>query len=232
MSGETFAGRLERVRRRIGASCARSGRDPSSVRLVAVTKTQPASVVAEAARAGLTDFGENRVQEGVAKIEELRTEFPRLVWHLIGRLQSNKAKTAVKYFQEIESVDRDGLAGRIAAEARARNRIVPVFLEINLGSEQTKGGVGSGEARTLLARALSEEGLEVRGLMAVPPYLEDPEAVRPYFRQLRELRDRLREETGSALPELSMGMSHDFEAAIEEGATTIRVGTALFGERS
>jgi pyridoxal phosphate enzyme (YggS family) len=229
---EPFAARLESVRRRIAGACVRAGRDPSSVRLIAVTKTHPAAVVREAARAGLTDFGENRVQEGVAKIEALRGEFPGLAWHLIGRLQSNKAKTAVKYFQEIESVDRDALVGKIAAEARARNRVVPVFLEINLGSEQTKGGVAPGEATTLLHRALAEAGLEVRGLMAVPPYQEDPAAARPDFRQLRALRDRLREATGAALPELSMGMSRDFEEAIEEGSTTVRVGTALFGERS
>ena len=231
MTAEGFAGRLAGVRSRIAAACARAGREPSSVRLIAVTKTHPAAAVREAALAGLTDFGENRVQEGVAKIEALRPEFPHLAWHLIGRLQSNKAKTAVKSFQEIESVDRESLLGKIAEEARAGQRAYPIFLEVNLGSEQTKGGIPPGGALPLLRAALAAPSLEVRGLMAVPPFREDPEEVRRDFRELRELRGRLRDATGAALPELSMGMSHDFEVAIEEGATTIRVGTALFGER-
>lgn len=231
MTAEPFAGRLAGVRTRIERACARSRREPSSVRLIAVTKTQPADVVREAALAGLTDLGENRVQEAVAKIEALRPEFPRLSWHLIGRLQSNKAKTAVRYFQEIESVDRESLLGKIAEEARAGQRTFPIFLEINLGSEETKGGVAPTDALPLLRAGLAAPSLEIRGLMAVPPYREDPEEVRRDFRELRELRDRLRDATGAPLPELSMGMSHDFEVAIEEGATTIRVGTALFGER-
>lgn len=229
--GAPLAERLEDLRRRIRRASERSGRAPEAVRLIAVTKTHPEAVVREAARAGLADFGENRVQEAIRKVDALRQEFPGLRWHLIGRLQTNKAKSAVKYFQEIESVDRESLIHRLAAEARAISKEMPILLEINLGLEEAKGGVAAREALPLLKVALAESPLSVAGLMAVPPFGENPEAVRPYFRQLRELRDRLRDASGAPLPELSMGMSHDFEAAIEEGATTVRIGTALFGER-
>jgi pyridoxal phosphate enzyme (YggS family) len=199
--------------------------------MIAVTKTHGAETVRAAIAAGLTEFGENRVQEGASKIEVLREEFPDLFWILIGRLQTNKVKTALKYFQEIQSVDRDSLLEKIAREARAQAAVVPILLEVNIGGQESKGGVAPEACGALLEKALAEPSVRVRGLMSVPPPREDPEDARPSFRELRELRDRLEQETSSPLPELSMGMSQDFEVAVEEGATQVRIGTALFGER-
>jgi pyridoxal phosphate enzyme (YggS family) len=226
-----IAGRAAEVRRRISGACDRAGRDPSSVSLVAVTKTHPASTVRAAVEAGLTDFGENRVQEGVEKMAEL-AGLPGLKWRMIGRLQTNKVRAAVNSFQEIQSVDRLELVGRIAREAQGRETPFPVLVEVNLGGEDTKGGVEPEGAEALLREALAATSLRVEGLMAVPPFREDPEESRPQFRRLRELAESLRQRTGSPLPHLSMGMSHDFEVAVEEGATIVRVGTALFGTRA
>jgi pyridoxal phosphate enzyme (YggS family) len=231
VTAKDLPGRLREVRERIARACERGGRDPGGVTLVAVTKTHPAAVVRRAAEAGLAVFGENRVQEGVAKIEALRLDFPRLSWRLIGRLQSNKAKTAVRYFAEIQSVDRSSLLEILSREAGASGRRLPVYVEVNVGGEASKGGVDPGGARALVESALAAPSIELRGLMTVPPFSEDPDASRSSFRELRALRDRLRDETGAPLPGLSMGMSHDFEVAIEEGATVVRVGTALFGPR-
>lgn len=199
--------------------------------MIAVTKTHGAQSVRAAVAAGLFEFGENRVQEGVGKIEALRADFPGLCWILIGRLQTNKVKLALKYFQEIQSVDRDSLLEKIAREARAQATIVPILLEVNIGGQESKGGVEPGACEELLEKALAEPSVRVRGLMSVPPPRDDPEDSRSSFRELRELRDRLEQDTSSPLPELSMGMSHDFEVAVEEGATQVRIGTALFGER-
>lgn len=222
--------RVRAVEERIARACERAGRERSAVTLVAVSKTHPVAVVRQAIEAGLTVFGENRVQEGVRKIEALRGEFPRLSWRLIGRLQSNKAKTAVRYFEEIQSVDRISLLEILSREAGASKRC-PVYVEVNVGGESSKGGVPPVECGALVRAALAAPSIELRGLMTVPPFSDDPEASRPFFRELRDMRDRLEQETGSALPGLSMGMSHDFEVAIDEGATVVRVGTALFGPR-
>ncbi|HWC64726.1 MAG TPA: YggS family pyridoxal phosphate-dependent enzyme [Thermoanaerobaculia bacterium] len=224
--------RVRAVEERIARACERAGRERSAVTLVAVSKTHPVAVVRQAIEAGLTVFGENRVQEGVRKIEALRGEFPRLSWRLIGRLQSNKAKTAVRYFEEIQSVDRISLLEVLSREAEAKDIRLPIFVEVNVGDEASKGGVAPGDGAALVRACLEAPGIALRGLMAVPPFAEDPEASRPYFRRLRDLRDRLRDETGAALADLSMGMSHDFEIAIEEGATVVRVGTAIFGARA
>ena len=226
-----LAARVRSVEDRIARSCERSGRDPGGVTLVAVTKTHPPETVRRAVEAGLTVFGENRVQEGSRKIEALRPDFPGLSWRLIGRLQSNKAKTAVKYFEEIQSVDRLSLLEVVAREAGAAGRVLPVYLEVNVAGEASKGGVEPEGLESLVRAAAGRAELRLAGLMAVPPFSEDSEASRPYFRELAALRDRTAAATGVELPGLSMGMSHDFEIAIEEGATVVRVGTALVGPR-
>ena len=231
MSAEGIAERALRVRERIAGACDRAGRDPGSVRLIAVTKTHDAGTVRMAIEAGLADFGENRVQEAASKIDALRADFPGLSWTLIGRLQTNKVKTALKYFQEIQSVDRDSLLEKIAREARTRAEAIPILLEVNIGGQESKGGVEPDACGALLEKAIAEPSVRVLGLMTVPPPFDDPRDARPSFRRLRELRDRLEQRTSSPLPQLSMGMSHDFEVAVEEGATQVRIGTALFGER-
>ena len=230
--GAEIARRRASILEAVEAAAARSGRKPSDVALMAVTKTHFADVVRLAARAGLTRFGENRVQEGAPKVEALRGEFPDLEWRLIGPLQTNKAKTALQWFQVVETVDRERLAQRLESLLAGESRIVPVLLEVNVGGEASKSGVEPAAAPQLLDATLACPHLEVRGLMTVPPYDEDAEKSRPYFAALRELRDALARRTGRPLPELSMGMSHDFAVAVEEGATEIRVGTALFGARS
>lgn len=226
------ADRLAVVRAGIEEACARAGRDPSAVTLVAVTKTHPPETVREAVEAGLTIFGENRVQEGARKIDALRGNFPALSWRLIGSLQTNKAKTAVKYFEEIQSVDRIPLLDILSREAGAAGRRLPIYVEVNIAGERAKAGVPPEECASLVAAAHALPEIELRGLMTVPPFTDDPEESRPFFRKLRELRDRVGESTGEPLRGLSMGMSHDYPVAIEEGATVVRVGTALFGERS
>jgi len=216
----------------VAAAARKTGRHAGDVALMAVTKTHSAEVVRAAARAGLTRFGENRVQEGAPKAEALRTEFPGLEWRLIGPLQTNKAKTALQWFQVVETVDRERLAQRLESLLQEGGRRLPVLIEVNLAGEASKSGVSAVDAPRLLDSVLACPHLEVRGLMAVPPYDPDPEKSRPHFAALRELRDRLATAAGRSLPELSMGMSHDFAVAVEEGATEIRVGTALFGARS
>ena len=231
LSAEEIAARRDGVLSRIARACERAGRDPAGVSLLAVTKSHPAETVRRAALSGMTLFGENRVAEGAGKIQELRQELPHLAWRLIGPLQTNKAKPALQYFSVIESLDRERLAARLEGLLAAEDRVFPVLLEVNLGGEATKSGVPPGEVEGLAASALACPHLEVRGLMAVPPFGADPEETRPYFRQLKQIRDRLADRFGKPLPELSMGMTHDFEVAVEEGATEVRVGTALFGPR-
>jgi pyridoxal phosphate enzyme (YggS family) len=172
------------------------------------------------------------VAEGVEKIQALSGEFPDLEWRLIGPLQTNKAKPALQYFAVIESLDRERLAVRLEGLLAPEGRRFPVMIEVNLGGEETKSGVPPEEAEALAARTLELPHLEVRGLMAVPPFTEDPQGARPYFKRLRDIRDRLADRFGRPFPELSMGMTHDFEVAVEEGSTEVRVGTALFGSRS
>ena len=227
-----IARRREDVLERIARAAARAGRHPGEVTLMAVTKTHPAETVALAARAGIVRFGENRVQEGVAKIAAVSPEFPGLEWRLIGPLQSNKAKTALQWFGVVETLDRERLAARLEAMLVETGESLPVLLELNLGGEASKAGVPPEEAERLLEAALACPHLEVRGVMAVPPYDPDPEQSRPYFRRLAGIRDSLARRFGRPLPELSMGMSHDFAVAVEEGATEVRIGTALFGPRT
>ncbi len=184
-----------------------------------------------AARVGQILFGENRVAEGARKIEATRAEFPRLSWRLIGTLQSNKAAAALQYFSALESLDRQRLVERLEKLLSDRGARLPVLLEVNLGEEPTKSGVAPGSLEALATAAFAAPHLEVRGLMAVPPFDPDPERARPHFRRLRQLRDALADRLGRALPELSMGMSHDYPVAVEEGATEVRLGTVLFGPR-
>jgi len=229
----------EIARRRDGAletiarAAERAGRRAADVALMAVTKTQSADTVRNAARAGISLFGENRVQEGTAKIEALGSEFPGISWRLIGPLQSNKAKSALQWFAAVETLDRERLATRLEALLAETwpGRVLPVLLEVNVGAEASKSGVSPEETPRLLQVALACPHLEVRGLMAVPPYDEDPEKSRSHFRRLAALRETLADEAGRPLPELSMGMSHDFAVAVEEGSTEVRIGTALFGPR-
>ena len=221
--------RLAAVRRRVDAAAIDCGRDPAVISLISVGKTFPAAVVNEAVTAGATDLGENRVQEAVAK----RPEVAKARWHLIGPLQRNKARAALEVFDFVHTVDRFEIADRLQylLTEHWTERILDVLVEINVAEEPQKAGALPEDARELLEHALGCDRLSVCGLMAIPPWAEDPEASRPWFRKLRELRDRLQYEVGHSLPELSMGMSHDFEIAIAEGATMVRVGTAIFGPR-
>jgi pyridoxal phosphate enzyme (YggS family) len=225
VSGE-IGKRLADVQARIRAAAARSGRPPDAVRLVAVSKTVPAARIQEALAAGVTILGENRVQEARDKIRLL----PDATWHLIGHLQTNKARLAAELFALIHSLDSIRLAEELDRHGAQAGKVVRCLVEVNVGGEAQKSGLPETEVPALLAAARGLPGLAIQGLMAVPPFLPEPEAVRPYFRALRALRDRLARE-GFALPELSMGMSHDFEVAVEEGATMVRVGTAIFGAR-
>jgi pyridoxal phosphate enzyme (YggS family) len=229
-----IAERLANLRTRIDEACRRAGRPAGGVTLVGVSKTQPAAAVAEALRAGLTVFGENRVQEAIAKSRELPSGMATgIAWHLIGPLQSNKVRAALGLFQTIHSIDRPGIAEAIDREAGARGLSVSGFLEVNLGGEASKHGFPAdglaGAARPLAGLP----HLRIAGLMAIPPQGGSPEDSRPWFRRLRELRDELagRPEWAGFPGWLSMGMSEDFEVAVEEGATHVRVGTALFGPR-
>jgi pyridoxal phosphate enzyme (YggS family) len=231
LTRDEIAGRLAEVLARMERAAARRGRDPSAVALLAVTKSHPPETVRRAALAGIRRFGENRVAEGAEKVQALRPEFPDLEWRLIGPLQTNKAKPALQYFSVIESLDRERLAARLEGLLAAESRRVPVLLEVNIGGEATKSGADPRQTEALAAAALACPHLDVRGLMAVPPFTEDPEQARPYFRRLAEIRDRLAGRFGREFPELSMGMTNDFEVAIEEGSTEVRLGTALFGPR-
>jgi pyridoxal phosphate enzyme (YggS family) len=210
------------VRDRIAAAAERAGRDAGSVRLIAVTKTFPPEVCAAAVQAGLTDLGENRVQEGVAKAAALAASGLAPVWHLIGHLQGNKVKAALGAFAVIHSVDSVDLARLISRRAE---RPVDVLLEVNVAGEATKFGLSSDETPEACRAIAGLPNLNVRGLMTVAPQTEDAEMVRPVFRRLRTLAEQL------GLSELSMGMSGDYEVAVEEGATMVRVGSALFGPR-
>ena len=224
-----IAERLQRVRDRISAACDRAGRDPGSVRLIAVSKTVPIAGVAEALAAGQTHFGENRVQEALAKMAEAG---PGATWHLVGHLQKNKARHAVGAFALIHGLDDRELAFELDRRAAARSTRQPVLVQANLSGEATKRGSDEDGLLPLLTAVANLPHLELRGLMIVPPPVDDPELSRPWFRGLKQLRDRAASLLGRPLPELSMGMTDDFEVAIEEGATMVRVGRAIFGERA
>lgn len=217
---------LNRVQERIARAAERAGRDPAGVRLVTVSKTFSAKKVQEAARAGANLFGENYVQEARAKMTDLADLY--LEWHFIGRLQTNKAKDVVKGFSLIHSVDRMKLARELNRRAEEK---VSILIQVKLADEATKGGVDEAGTLDLLREANELENLEVRGFMVMPPFFDQPERARPYFRRLTALAREARQKTGLALPELSMGMSGDFEVAVEEGATLVRVGSAIFGAR-
>ncbi len=216
---------LAEVKNRIERAALNCGRNPSDIKLVAVSKTHPANVLQAAIAAGANVFGENKVQEAEGKIEEFGKE--NIEWHLIGHLQSNKAGKAVKLFDVIHTLDSVELARRLERICIEENReSLSVLIEVDLAGEASKSGVGENDLPKLVEFLQTCERLKFDGLMIVPPYFEDVEKVRPFFKRLREIRDEV-------LPngELSMGMSHDFELAIEEGATIVRVGTAIFGER-
>jgi pyridoxal phosphate enzyme (YggS family) len=220
------------LRSRIAAAAIRVGRDPADVKLVAVSKTHPASAISEAINAGCKVFGENKVQEAEAKISEIG----RLAaeWHLVGHLQSNKARKAVQLFDVIHSVDSAELAQRLERLCVEEDRgELSVFVQVDLAGEETKSGVAEDELQRLIDFLRRSERLHFDGLMVLPPFFDNPEATRPFFVRLRAIRDRLADDGvfANGQGELSMGMSHDFEVAIEEGATVIRVGTAIFGER-
>ena len=223
------------VRERLAAVARRVGRRPEEIALMAVSKTHPPERIREAYDAGLRLFGENRVQEFAGKAAAL-ADFAEADWHMIGHLQTNKAGKAAELFNAVDSVDSVKLAEKLDAAARSLHKKLSVLIEINVGGEAAKSGVApdSRDLEDLLVAAPRFEALEFRGLMTVPPFTDDPQQARPYFRKLRQLRDEIsaRKLPAVAMDVLSMGMSHDFEVAIEEGSTCIRVGTAIFGERS
>lgn len=224
-----IAENLEGVRKRIARAAIRAGREASDITIVAVSKTFPAAAIRSAFEAGLRHFGENRVQEWESKQPELRDL--AATWHLVGHLQSNKARRAVHLFSRVDSVDSLALARKLDAAAVEKQKKLPVLIEVQLSEEAAKSGVAESELPALGEAISNLPHLELLGLMTVPPYSDDPERVRAYFQKLRKRRDELPRVLGKSLPVLSMGMSHDFEVAIEEGATEIRIGTAIFGER-
>ena len=232
-----LSARAGEVLGRINAAARRAGRTPDEVRLVAVSKTHPAALVREAAAAGLTDFGENRVQEAESKIAELKREAPALRWHLIGHLQPNKARRAVRLFDLIHTVDSAALVGRLERICEEEGRdTLDVLVQVDLAGEEAKSGATEDELPAVFDALQLCGRVRCRGLMTLPPFFEDAERVRPYFRRLRGLRDELRargafDKGGGGAGELSMGMTNDCEVAVEEGATLVRVGTAIFGER-
>jgi pyridoxal phosphate enzyme (YggS family) len=231
----SISANISSVQERITAAARRAGRNLDDVILMAVSKTQPPERIYEAYGAGLRTFGENRVQEFAGKAQALR-DLNAAEWHMIGHLQTNKAAKTAELFRAVDSVDSLKLAEKLDAAARTLGRKLDVLIEINVGGEAAKTGVASDSPALdeLLIAAPRLEALGFRGLMTVPPFTRDPQGARPYFRKLRELRDRIaaRKLPALRMDQLSMGMSHDFEVAIEEGSTGVRVGTAIFGERT
>jgi pyridoxal phosphate enzyme (YggS family) len=230
VDASAIAANLARIRERIAAAAARASRRPEDVTLVGVSKTFPAEAIRAAWEAGVRHFGENRVQEWEAKQPALAGL--DATWHLVGHLQSNKARRAARLFDSVDSVDSAALAEKLDRAAAEAGRRLRVLLEVRLAPEESKHGAEPGDAPALAEAVAALPQLELAGLMAIPPLLAAPEQVRPHFTRLRELRDHVAARLGRALPVLSMGMSHDFEVAIEEGATEVRLGTALFGPRA
>jgi PLP dependent protein len=231
----SISANISSVQERISAAARRAGRNRDDIILMAVSKTQPAERIYEAYGAGLRAFGENRVQEFAGKVEALR-DLNAAEWHMIGHLQTNKAAKTAELFRAVDSLDSLKLAEKLDAAARILGRKLDVLIEINVGGEAAKSGVASDSPALdeLLVAAPRLEALVFRGLMTVPPLADDSQGARPYFRKLREWRDRIaaRKLPALAMDQLSMGMSHDFEVAIEEGSTCVRVGTAIFGKRT
>ena len=232
MSEDQLGLRLARIRAQIEAAALKCGRLPQDVTLIAISKTHPASLVRSAIELGATDVGENRVQEAEQKINEVGRNATR--WHLVGHLQANKARRAVQLFDVIHSLDSLELArrlDRLCGEEGREN--LPVLIQVDLGHEETKSGIDEEELSGFVEELKGLERVQLVGLMTLPPFFDDPEQARPFFRRLRELRDELALQGafGDRRGELSMGMTNDFEVAIEEGATMVRVGTAIFGQR-
>ena len=232
-STNAFAERLENVLSRIRACARRCNRSSDEITLVAVSKTHPAEAIREAISLGLTDFGENRVQEAEGKIPIVGRDAAR--WHLIGHLQSNKARKAVELFDVIHSLDSVALAQRLDRICIELDRAtLPVLIQVDLGHETTKTGIDEKDLNELVAAVTESERLELCGLMTLPPFFDEAEKARPYFQRLREMRDELQTQHvfSDRAGDLSMGMTHDYEIAIEEGATIVRIGTAIFGARN
>lgn len=224
--------RYEDVLSRIRSHSLAAGRSPDDIKIIAITKTHPADIVRQAIDLGMREFGENRVQEAESKIGDIGRV--RVRWHLVGHLQANKARRAVQLFDVIHSVDSESLARRLERLCAEEDRsTMPVLIQVELAGEKTKSGLPEEKVEEVAAVIKSCKRLEFLGLMTLPPFFEDAEQVRPFFRRLRELRDELARKGyfGDSSGELSMGMTHDFEIAIEEGATMLRIGTAIFGER-
>lgn len=224
--------RIEQIKNRIAAAAEQAGRSPDEIRLVAVSKTKPVARVQKALEAGLNLFGENYIQEAREKVDALSGSGAQ--WHFIGHLQSNKAKYAVKLFDLIHSVDSPKLARELNKQAAKIDKVQPVLVQVNISAEATKSGTSSEEAVDLVKAISDLPNLSLQGLMTMPPFFDDPDRARPYFRELRQLRDYIHQLAidGISMDELSMGMTGDFEAAIAEGATLVRIGTAIFGERT
>ncbi|MBI5196037.1 MAG: YggS family pyridoxal phosphate-dependent enzyme [Nitrospirae bacterium] len=226
---------IKAVRDRIKKAALRAGRNPEEIKLIAVTKTVSLEKIAEAVRAGVVIFGENRVQEAHEKISNFKFQISNLKieWHLIGHLQSNKTKNAVQLFDLIHSIDSAGLAEEVNRQAEKINKVQRALVEVKLSEEETKHGVSENNLMPLLEKTNNLQNLKLEGLMTMPPFFDDPERARPYFRRLRKLRDDINkiQDSRFKIQDLSMGMSNDFEVAIEEGATMVRIGTAIFGER-
>jgi pyridoxal phosphate enzyme (YggS family) len=229
--GLTVRERLEDIRKRVTAAALRSERDPSEVRLVAAVKRVPVERVLEAVEAGVDMLGENYVQEARSLKEQIRSP---VHWHMIGNLQSNKARQAARLFDVVETVDREKIVKELDRCAREEGKKLDVMVQVDLAEEETKSGADPEQTRALIEAVAGCENLRCTGLMTMPPFFDDPEGARPYFAELRRLRDRLQAAVPRdvELKELSMGMSGDFEVAVEEGATLVRIGTALFGPRN
>lgn len=230
-----IAQNLARVREKIEESCKRSGRQPGEVQLLAVTKNVPPEVVQEGVQAGLTHLGESKVQETLAKHEVLQPRFPQLKWHMIGHLQSNKVNRACEVFDAIQTLDSEKLAAAVNRRAAELGKIQECLIEVKVSDEPSKSGAAPDQIEPILQSCSSLKNLRVKGLMCMAPYFEDASASRPYFAKARGIFEKhfVKSSLNSSGPAvLSMGMSHDFEAAIQEGSTMVRIGTALFGARS
>lgn len=230
MSERELSDNINSLMKRITAAASKTGRDLADIKLVAVTKTVPADKVSTAITAGLRIFGESRIQEAKEKIEILRQQHEPIEWHFIGHLQKNKAKTAVELFNYVHSVDSFALAEILNRYAMNMQKKLNILIEVKLSDEEAKHGIIKSNLMVNIGRIRKMQNLSIQGLMTIPPYSDNPEMSRPYFRELRRLRDEANEK-GFDLRELSMGMTNDFVVAIEEGATMVRIGTALFGNR-